>query len=330
MPATRDGPSPIVTPAPQTAPPQVMKVGEGDLVLTGGNHSVLSLMRAQGQPKEGSVATFWSNTAARAAICADRGIPFSTWVFPDKLTLFADDPAFAGMGVASVFRRHYLGAGPYPEAGAGGAAVHYLGDVIQDRRDFQQTDTHLSASGMCKAVLAMAQSLDLPGQDAFAAAAQATWTEEAAHCGDLGVKFDPPVTGHARMPQQLVAHRRGFNGIAAGNDGMMDLIASPHASSDKTLLIFGDSFFRQNLVYLSFFFRRIVYLRSRYFHAEMIAAVRPDAIFCGMAERYLSQAQPDAERPHFLSYPLVQGRGMEPSALFAALWSEMIDTRQLL
>ena len=319
-----DGPNPIVTSAPRPDVPHVMQVGDGDLVLTGGNHAVLTLMSAQGQPKEGSVATFWSTTAARAAICAERGIAFSTWVFPDKLTLFADDPAFAGLGVASLFRRHYLGAVPLAEP------VHYLGDVITEPSDFQQTDTHLSASGMCKAVLAMAQSLDLPGRDEFAAKAAATWVEDATHCGDLGVKFDPPISGRARVPKPVIAHRRGFNGIAAGNDGMMDLLDSPKASSDKTLLIFGDSFFRQNLVYLSFFFCRIVFLRSRYFHSEMIAAVRPDVIFCGMAERYLSHPLPDEGRPHFLSYPYVSGRAVEPSALFAELWSEMIDGRQLL
>lgn len=281
-------------------------------------------MSAQGQPKEGSVATFWSTTAARAAICAARGIAFSTWVFPDKLTLFADDPAFAGLGVASLFRRHYLGEGPHAEP------VRYLGDVITERSDFQQTDTHLSASGMCKAVLAMAQSLDLPGRDEFAAKAAATWVEDAAHCGDLGVKFDPPISGHARVPQRIVPQRFGSNGVAAGNDGIMDLIEAPKASTDKTLLIFGDSFFRQNLVYLSFFFRRIVFLRTRHFHEEMIDAIAPDVIFCGMAERYLSHTQPDAGRPHFLSYPYVSGRTVEPSALFAVLWSEMIDGRQLL
>lgn len=314
-------------PAGATRPadvPGVMVLGSGDLVLTGGNHAVLNLMSAQGRPADGAVATFWDNTAERTRYCASRELAFSTWVFPDKLTIFADDPAFAGQGVGSLYLRHYRTV-----QSATHAHVHHLGDVITAPDDFQQTDTHLSAAGIRNAVLAMARSLDLPGQDAFAEKVAATWKLEDAHSGDLGVKFTPPMTGRALLPSPVTNHRRGSNGMAAGNDGMMDLLCTPDSVTDKTLLIFGDSFFRQSLGYLTFFFRRIVFLRTRYFHKEMVAAVNPDVVFCGMAERFLSNVIPDDSRCHFLAYPYVKGRALNPSRFFSVLWSEMIDDRQL-
>jgi hypothetical protein len=296
----------------------------GHLVLTGGHHSVLTLMSDEGQPAPGSVETFWHNHARRQAFCEARGIAFSTWVFPDKLSIFANDPAFCDVKISSVYRRHYLGHAPEQ------SCVHYLGDVIDGSEDFPKTDTHLSAAGMCKAVLAMAQSLDLPGQAAFAARVAETCVEVADHCGDLGVKLTPARTEQIRLARPPVPFQRGMNRIAAGNDGMMDLLHTPTSSTDKTLLVFGDSFFRQNLVYLTFFFRNIVFLRSRYFHDECVAAVAPDVIFTGLAERYLSAVSADAARPHFLSYPYVSGRAVDPSPLFAELWRRMIDGARLL
>ena len=304
--------------------PGVTVLPSGDLVLTGNNNAVLNLMSARGRPVDGAVATFWDNTAERARFCAGRGLAFSTWIFPDKLTVFADDPAFAGLGVGSLYQRHYQTV-----QSAARAHVHYLGDVITAPDDFQQTDTHLSATGMRSAVLAMARSLDLPGQDAFAEKAAATWKHEAAHCGGLGIKFTPPVTGRAVLPSRVTNFRHGFNGMAAGNYGIIDLWCTPDSVTDKTLLVFGDSFFRQNLVYLSFFFRRIVFLRAHFFHEEMVAAVNPDVIFCGLAERFLSNVRSDDARCHFLAYPCVNGRALDPSPLFSVLWSEMIDDRQL-
>lgn len=317
-------PAPSVATAQKSGLMNVKIVGSGDLILIGGNHAVLRLFSAEGQPAVGSVETFWANAAARADICSERGISFATWVFPDKLILYSDEPEFAGLDVASLFRRHYV------SATRSQSRVSYLGDVIQDRGDFQQTDTHLSAMGMSKAVAAMARYLDLPDRENFVKKAAATWQEDAKHIGDLGVKFDPPLGGQALIPKRIVEFRHAFNGLAAGNDGIIDLIDSPQAASDKTLLIFGDSFFGQNLVYLSYFFRRIVFLRTRYFHVEMIDAIEPDVIFCGMAERFLSNVSPDAERPHFLAYPLQSGRPMTPSDRFAELWAEMINMRGLL
>jgi hypothetical protein len=281
-------------------------------------------MSDEGQPPAGSVETFWENHARRQAFCAARGIAFSTWVFPDKLSIVANDPAFCDVKIGSVYRRHYLAQAPDP------CAVHYLGDIIDKSEDFPKTDTHLSAAGMCKAVLAMARSLGLSGQAEFVARVAETCVEVPDHCGDLGVKLTPARTEQIRVARPLVPHQREMNGIAAGNDGMMDLLHTPTSSTDKTLLVFGDSFFRQNLVYLTFFFRNIVFLRSRYFHDEFVEAVAPDVIFSGLAERYLSSVTSDRARPHFLSYPYVSGRALNPTPMFAELWRRMINGARLL
>ncbi|ODT60532.1 MULTISPECIES: hypothetical protein [Paracoccus] len=111
--------------------------------------------------------------------------------------------------------------------------------------------------------------------------------------------------------------------------GARPLVVSPNADNDRTLLIFGDSFFRMLLPDLSRYWRRIVFCRTQFFHAEMVAAVAPDDILVGLAERYFASTRPDAERPHFLAYPLMLGRAMAPDPDFPALWDQLIDRRRL-
>ncbi|WP_386260645.1 methyltransferase domain-containing protein [Sulfitobacter aestuariivivens] len=143
--------------------------------------------------------------------------------------------------------------------------------------------------------------------------------------GDLGRKFTPPVTEpRERLRGAVMRKRIGSNGMKGGNNGILILLESPDALTDKTLLIFGDSFFRQLLHHLCFFYRRVIFCRTRFFHYEMVDAFQPDHIFCGVAERYLSDVLPDDERPHFLAYPLVLGRAIEPDPLFPALWQKFV------
>jgi len=49
----------------------------------------------------------------------------------------------------------------------------------------------------------------------------------------------------------------------------------------------------------------------------------------GLAERYFATTRPDAERPHFLAYPLMLGRATNPDAAFPALWTQLVDAARL-
>lgn len=147
-----------------------------------------------GHPVDGSTEVFHRNMDTRRATCADLGIPLKTWVFLGKLTLFASDPSFVEHDIGPLCLRHY----PRPDHADMG--LHYLQDVINDPTDFPQTDTHLSAKDMCKAVAAMAAALDLPGREAFVAQAAATWFADDALCGGPA-RCDP-----LGMAERLLSH----------------------------------------------------------------------------------------------------------------------------
>jgi hypothetical protein len=194
-----------------------------------------------------------------------------------------------------------------------------------------KTDTHYSAIGN----LAITKEI---GAAMFPDLAQ-VGSSKIAHCiveqdtfsGDLGRKLSPsPTETTWLLATPPFPFTVGSNGVQGGNDGICMLIRSPQSLSTKKLLIFGDSFFRAMLPMLAVFYRSIVFCRTRFFHYELIEAVNPDHVLCGIAERYLSQCLADAKRPHFLSYPYLTGRPTSPDPAFSALWSEEIDQRKLL
>ena len=105
------------------------------------------------------------------------------------------------------------------------------------------------------------------------------------------------------------------------NDGMIDLLFNPKAAIDRTLLLFGDSFFRMMRKQFSAVFSKVVHLRSRFFHREMVTLISPEYILTGNAERYLSDVQPAQEAPAFSLYPHLRNDDIPPmDPDFLAAW----------
>ena len=100
---------------------------------------------------------------------------------------------------------------------------------------------------------------------------------------------------------------------------------------NKIVLIFGDSFFRMMLIHLSAIFSRVICLRTRFLHPEMVTLIRPDVIFTGNAERYLSYVSPDTEAQAFALYPHLRGaEDLTMGGEFLAAWAAVTapDSKQ--
>lgn len=303
-------------------PDGIIVASNGGLVLAGGGHSVMELFTGLRRPPEGSAEFFWKNHARRAQVCHAQGIRYLYTIFPDKIVPYRD--LLNQKGIRSVFQRYY----PKPETIS--EPPLYL-DLGVD--DYKATDTHLSTIGMVSATMQIAQALDLQSpeklQYGFREKYISHMVDEVDFIGDLGGKFSPPIPEKIQIIKGANRGIQVTNGMGGGNDGIIDLVYNETAVTGKTALIFGDSFFRQILVPLSYFFRNIICVRTLYFHYECISAIRPDVILAGCAERYLSRVYPDSDRPHFLSYPLVGGRPTAPSQRFVDYWNRMVDSRAL-
>lgn len=147
--------------------------------------------------------------------------------------------------------------------------------------------------------------------------------------GDLGAKFTPRLfqDGVVLDPDWPVTAFRNSSGF---NDGLVDILISPEAAHDRTVLLFGDSFFRMMLQHLSMVFTRVVCLRTRFLHPEMVTLIRPDVIYTGNAERYLSNVTADSEAQAFALYPHLRAAtdlAMPPE--FLAAWRAVTAPRSV-
>lgn len=301
---------------------------DGYLFLSGGRHHTLSLFTGEKRIARASVAAFHDNITARAAFCQARGITYSACIFPDKIHALRRWLPGSSR-ISSLYLREYAGKAPSADAPEACYPIAVL-DGCTDH--FTRTDTHYSIPGD----IAVARHLlerDRPETVAALDRAIAPFlSERHDFAGDLGRKLTPHRTETtialdiARLPPVEIAG----NGVETGNDGLLILHKAPDAVTSETLLIFGDSFFRHLLPMLTLVFGKVVFCRTRFFHSEIVEAIAPDVIWTGQAERYLSRCAPDAERPHFLSYPLVRGKTLTPDPGLPALWDEMIDADKLL
>ncbi|TKW68430.1 MAG: hypothetical protein DI616_00010 [Paracoccus denitrificans] len=289
----------------------------GGLVLTGGRHRVRELFAGESPPPKASVKTFWENHLARTTWCNDRSIKYLFTIFPDKIvpysSLLLDD------AIASIYLRYYRStASTYP-------LPLYL-DVSAD--DYMKTDTHLSTAGVISSIEQIVLRLGGQLRD-FREDVLSRSVVRSNFAGDLGLKFSPQIDEEAIIIRPSAGLRYETNGMTSGNDGTIDIVYNENAKSVKTVLMFGDSFFRQLMKELSYFYSRVICIRSRYFHYESVEAFMPDIILAGCAERYFSRVPSDDERPHFLSYPLELGRAISPSEGFAELWKESLNRKHL-
>jgi hypothetical protein len=302
-------------------------VGRDDYIfLRGGMHGVFSYFTGVKSPDRKSPRIFRNNAEARTDFCAKTGRRFRMVIFPEKCVVLREKIDLPEQ-FSSLYERCY---GPVMAGSRAEDNILYPVEALRENpAAMSRTDTHYAAPGVLGVTEALLADLFPEEIETGMTMLRALLTESTAFFGDLGRKFADPV-GETQlvMKGQAVPNTMASNGLQ-GNDGLMFLVSSPQALSDKTVLVFGDSFFRQLLQTLPVFYRRVVFCRSRYFHYEMVKAVKPDDIFCGLAERYLSRCSPDTKRPHFLSYPLALGRAIEPEPDFPALWDEMIYRAQL-
>ena len=275
---------------------------EGDVLLSngvafliGGNHSVLKYASGYLKPSEQSLKNFSSNMGIRKKLTDKSSISFSHVIFPDKHSVL--DGAFPLRPVKRL-GDYYLSA-LSPSARK---SVIYPVDILKNEENaFWPLDTHLTDHGSLTVLRAMLESVGVQAEDALAHVEKrinrpVNWT------GDLGSKFIPPLRqdGILLNPDWTVEVFRSNVGF---NDGLIDILLNPGAAHDCTVLLFGDSFFRMMLQHLSAVFSRVICLRTRFMHPELLPLVKPDIVFTGNAERYLSHVVSDDDAHSFFLYP---------------------------
>jgi hypothetical protein len=192
-------------------------------------------------------------------------------------------------------------------------------------RALSHVDTHLTDYGSILVTKLLVESLSGEPHTPFANELIRHVTKNATLSGDLGSKLTPEVFDSEQkfdQPQPGFCFHNDFSG---GNNGAVDLRFNPHALYQKRIAFFGDSFGRDIVRFLQFWYREVFFFRTGYFHEEIASLCKPDIVITENVERYLDLCRPDEERPHFLLYPHLQSKEYEPSAEFAAAFSAVLS-----
>ncbi|MCC0076860.1 MAG: hypothetical protein H6898_09790 [Rhodobacter sp.] len=297
---------------------QVLFGENGDLFLVGGGHSILRFMQGADLPAR-TAQMLHDNLVRRKAISEHYGAQFLHLIAPEKYVVYPENLPIDNPGHMA---RSYLTAGF-------GDAIYPV-DVLRNPRrgrSYPLTDTHWSPHGILAIVedLALRCGIEVERIAQVAAAVSDEIFEDGAvFYGDLGRKLDPK-QGDPQLKFGTPFHCTTFdNGLGHDfnspfNDGRLIVVDAQQACSDKTLLIFGDSYLYHALQLLALFFRRIVFMRTRFYHEEMVQMVQPDVVVSQMAERYMGSIAPDEVAPPFFMIPYLLGRppNMSPQAAMA-------------
>lgn len=290
---------------------------QGDVLVTednvafliGGNRSGLKFTTGEIIPTQASLVAFNDNIVGRLGHAQSAGVPYLHVIFPDKQSVLAK--AFPIQPVCRLGDTYLAGLDPvllphvlYPADKLKSDTVcHYL-----------PLDTHMTDHGSLEVLRLMLRSVGIKSDETLSHISSRI-TQHQRWAGDLGSKLTPKLYQEGtRLDPDWTLQK--FQSPGGFNDGMVDIILNPDAPVNKTVLLFGDSFFRMMLDHLGAIFTQVICLRTRFVHSEMIDLIKPDIIFSGNAERYLSNVTPDTEAPAFALYP--QLRNNPTTSLLAA------------
>jgi hypothetical protein len=291
----------------------VLKGANGELYLSGGNHSVLRFATGEFVVSDESIENMKANSAHRARLSQKYGTPWVQMVAPEKYRVVPE---------------------PFPIASPSSLARQYIDkgcDQLLDlapimraetvRRTYYTTDTHWNLQGKIVAAREIALRAGRSAADVAAVEAEiekAIVVSPNPFCGDLGRKLNPTQSEEILILKRPHPIRTFENGLPHDytkpvNDGRLVLTESDAPTARGRLLIFGDSYLHQSLEVLSFHFATTIFCRTRWMHEEMILMAQPDMIVAQMAERYLGYVFRDEAAPPFHMIAYMLGRKPEPS-----------------
>jgi tetratricopeptide (TPR) repeat protein len=161
---------------------------------------------------------------------------------------------------------------------------------------YPKTDTHWSGFGAYIGYHAFCAGLSNSGIEPLRIDSSRVSFEEVPYIGDLGVKFEPPVSALT-----LAARIEGANGRLAfdnriPNRGRIRVFVNKDTTLPRCVM-FGDSFGGNLLPFLKESFSILVYVYGKSFDRELIEAYQPDVVLSQFVERFL--IEPPVDTPSF-------------------------------
>lgn len=289
--------------------------------LMGGNHSVLNYSIGKSKISDQSLINFQNNIINRYNFCKSLNISYNHVLFPDKQSVLVNEFPF---NIEVCLGDYYL---KNLSSDLLSDKVIYPLDLLRDEHNktknvFLDLDTHMAENGSILVINLILKKLGLDNTAVNDLYKLPTITK--LHKGDIGRFFDNAVPQKVNC-LDINYDYLYFKSKSLFNDGLYFILINKNGVYKKTLLLFGDSFFGNMLHILSYFFKMVICLRTRYFHKEMVISIEPDIVLTGNVERYLSFVDTDNNAPLFMCYDnfVKEAEDIKTKNTFPDIWKSI-------
>lgn len=272
-------------------------IGQDDyLFLYGGAQKQFSYLTGELEPSRQDIVNFVYNVKRRGEFCTARGIKYLHVVFPSKPVIMRSKlPQHFQEKVLSLFLTHYQDN----VDAVCGKYVWYPYELLSSCNDenpiFRTLDTHMSDWGKLSFSNALLSKL---GMNHNLTQGFRERTRKAS--GDLAVML-----GTAAQVEEQCFYPTHTSFIAdnrlalPSNTGNISIYHNSQSLTDCRLLVFGDSFIKETLRFLSAIFRDILYMRGS-FDRSAVDLFEPMVVLSSNTERYLSKVLDDDDSNNLL------------------------------
>ncbi|ATU94691.1 alginate O-acetyltransferase AlgX-related protein [Phyllobacterium zundukense] len=161
---------------------------------------------------------------------------------------------------------------------------------------YPKTDTHWSGFGAYIGYQAFCRGLSDCGIEPLRVERSHVDFEEVPYVGDLGIKFEPPVSAPTLSARIENAGGKLAFDNRIPNRGRIRVFVNKDATLPRCVM-FGDSFGGNLLPFLKESFSTLVYVYGKTFDRELIEAYQPDVVLSQFVERFL--IDPPVDTPTF-------------------------------
>lgn len=244
-----------------------------------------------------SVDSFCSNMQERYKYCQEKNIDYLHVVFPSKPVIKKNFLPDEYSGVKSLFKNYYASCD-----GLSSYVLYPFESLVsleEKHSTFHKYNTHNSDYGYLEIVKTIFERLGykLNFHEYIEGVSKKSVSGDLAEMASLSVVNEEEFIS---LSPGLKVYRAGNRGFLPGNTNDVVILHNIDSVSQKRLLVFGDSFIKGTLKFLSIFFKEVFYIRSAFFHKDIVELYSPDVVFTSNAERYLCTVESDGLANNFI------------------------------
>lgn len=237
-----------------------------------------------------SIRNFKENIAYNLINAKREGVKYKHIVFPCKPIIYQKSFKKIGISLTPMFSDEHK----HPD-------VLYA-DFLNES-DYYKTDSHINDFGTLKVVNKVLQEFGYPRLPEALFENRDMHTDLKKMIGDNSKDNVESIIGLKNLPKTTIEKFAIAKEVLGGNTGEFKFRFNPYALHNKRVILFGDSFFSNQLNVYQYIFSEVFYFRVPYIIDDIMRILEPDITLTANTERYLFNVPSvNKPKPWFMNY----------------------------